>query len=87
MDAPIALSSRPQLRLDVRLHGVGVSLVSAAPQELLYVTVGDIMFFFSDSPAQKILEASVVRPIVRLVHAYGDILALKRTLVRCTLWR
>jgi len=86
-DAPVALSSRPQLRLDVRLHGVGVSLVSAAPQELLYVTVGDITFFFSDSPAQKILETSVVRPrrappACRPGHARAD----NTGLLRCTLW-
>ena len=56
-----ALSTRPNLSVQVSLAGLGISVVSAAPQELLYLTIGDTRVFFSDSDAQTVAQASVVR--------------------------
>jgi hypothetical protein len=65
------LSTRPDLFLQLQLAGIGVSVVSAAPQELLFVSLGGLDVLYSDSPAQTIVEASLVRGRLRKNGAGG----------------
>ena len=58
---PSSLSTRPNIHLQVKLAGIGISVISATPQELLFVTLGDLDVFYSDSDAQTVLEATIVR--------------------------